>query len=34
MYCKGVLHACMQTFTLKILIAKAKYYNNIYAKSL
>ena len=31
--CKGVLHICMQMFTLRILIAKAKYYNNIYAKA-
>ena len=31
--CKGVLHACMWMFTLRILIAKAKYNNNIYAKA-
>ena len=33
MCCEDVLHICMQTFTLRILIPKAKCYSNIYAKS-
>ena len=33
MCCEDVLHVCMQTFMLRILITKAKCYSNIYAKS-